>query len=177
MKVAVLASRDQLCIHPTLTAETNATKTEMCKSLIKKRPDTLQCDCSFFETFQTLKGDKEFRDTHLNNKIVDIEDLVTAGRQHHFCPYFMSKELIADADIIFMPYNYLLDPKIRNWIGVDLDDAIIILDEAHNVPHVCEDAASIEFKSSHIDEAIQEVGIVSYPTKSMSHQAHIIKMF
>jgi len=29
------------------------------------------------------------------------------------CPYYTSRELKKDADIIFMPYNYLIDPKVR----------------------------------------------------------------
>jgi Rad3-related DNA helicase len=29
-----------------------------------------------------------------------------------FCPYFAARELKEKADIIFMPYNYLLDAKV-----------------------------------------------------------------
>lgn len=163
MKVAVFASRDQLCIHPDLASENNASKTEMCKSKTKTTA-TQRCECSFYEQYQKLENDVEFRVANFDNKILDVEDLVTAGRQHNFCPYFMSKTLVDDADIVFMPYNYLLDPKIRNFIGIELEDAVVILDEAHNVPQVCEDAASIEFKSSHFTDAISEVGNVSYGT-------------
>ena len=28
------------------------------------------------------------------------------------CPYYMARELRSDADIVFMPYNYLLDAKV-----------------------------------------------------------------
>lgn len=49
--------------------------------------------------------------------VVDIEDLVRLGMSHKFCPYYMSKELKPQADIIFMPYNYLLDPGLRKSLG------------------------------------------------------------
>ena len=29
------------------------------------------------------------------------------------CPYYLSRNLKQQADIIFMPYNYLLDTKVR----------------------------------------------------------------
>lgn len=31
------------------------------------------------------------------------------------CPYYLSRNLKQQADIIFMPYNYLLDAKVRSW--------------------------------------------------------------
>ena len=43
-----------------------------------------------------------------------------------------------------MPYNYLIDPKIRENFKVNYENAIIIMDEAHNVERVAEDVASFE---------------------------------
>lgn len=177
MKVGVLASRDQLCIHPDLAGENNATKTEMCKTKLKAKPgliistqlgpgtstqmdsqqNTQQCECSYYKQYESLKLNGRFRELHFDDRILDVEDLRTSGLDYGYCPYYMSKTLVDDADIIFMPYNYLLDPMIRSFIGVELNGAVIILDEAHNVPQVCEDSASIEFKSSDITDAVEEV--------------------
>lgn len=52
-----------------------------------------------------------------NVGVVDIENLVSMGKQMKFCPYYMSRELKQQADIIFMPYNYLLDPRMRAVLG------------------------------------------------------------
>jgi hypothetical protein len=41
--------------------------------------------------------------------------------------------MAATADIIFLPYNYLIDAKTRTGLGIRWEKAILIFDEAHNV--------------------------------------------
>ena len=43
-----------------------------------------------------------------------------------------------------MPYNYLVDSKIRDNYKVDFANSIIIIDEAHNIERVAEDVASFD---------------------------------
>lgn len=47
----------------------------------------------------------------------DIEDLVALGKRLRSCSYYAARELMQDADIIFCPYNYLLDPMIRESVS------------------------------------------------------------
>lgn len=47
----------------------------------------------------------------------DIEDLVALGKRLRSCSYFAARELMQDASIIFCPYNYLLDPMIRESVS------------------------------------------------------------
>jgi hypothetical protein len=42
---------------------------------------------------------------------LDIEELHTMAKRHQFCPYFGAKDRANSADLIFMPYNYLIDEK------------------------------------------------------------------
>lgn len=49
------------------------------------------------------------------------------------CPFFLSRSILPDADIIFVPYNYLIDPLSRRSIGISIENSILIFDEAHNV--------------------------------------------
>ena len=56
-----------------------------------------------------------------------------------------------------MPYNYLLDPKIRETFKVNYENAIIIMDEAHNVERVAEDVASFELHVNAMYQIINEL--------------------
>ena len=64
------------------------------------------------------------------------------GKQHAACPYYTARSIVADAEIVFCPYSYLLDPYVRKRMEIELNDSIIILDEAHNIEDVAVDAAS-----------------------------------
>lgn len=70
----------------------------------------------------------------VNAEPLDIEDLVTLGRSSGPCPYLLSKEMAASADIVFMPYNYLIDAKSRMGLGkISWENSVLIFDEAHNL--------------------------------------------
>ncbi|XP_071964337.1 regulator of telomere elongation helicase 1-like isoform X2 [Antedon mediterranea] len=147
-KVCVLGSREQMCIHPqVMKQESNTAKVHMCRAKVTSRT------CFYYNNIENKKADKDF-----NDSILDIEDLVKMGHKHKCCPYYTAKELHSAADIIFMPYNYLLDPKSRKANGIDLNGNVIIFDEAHNVEKLCEESASFDLSSVELASCIQEVG-------------------
>nr|XP_016931748.1 regulator of telomere elongation helicase 1 homolog [Drosophila suzukii] len=148
MRSVVLGSRDQLCIHPEVMREQgNSNKTNMCKLRVHSKT------CSFQMRVESRKDHPDLR----GPTIMDIEDLVKVGQRLKICPYFASRELVAQADITFMPYNYLLDPKARKANKIELGNTIVILDEAHNIEKICEESASVQIKSSDVAMAIEDV--------------------
>ena len=62
------------------------------------------------------------------------------------------------ADLIFAPYNYLIDPKLRETFGnrIRWNDAILLFDEAHNVEGACAEAASFELPAANLASAVRE---------------------
>lgn len=148
VKATVLGSRDQMCIHPEVSKETNnMNKVHMCQLKVKSRT------CYFYNNVESKKEDRSVK----GDEILDIEDLVSVGKKLKCCPYYLSKELKQDADIIFMPYNYILDPKSRRANGVDLMNNIVILDEAHNVEKMCEESASLQIRITDVALCIDEI--------------------
>lgn len=52
------------------------------------------------------------------------------------CPYELSLNLGARADVVVGDYNYLFDPAVQlSMISSSLKDWIVIVDEAHNLPN------------------------------------------
>jgi len=56
-----------------------------------------------------------------------------------------------------MPYNYLIDEKIRNNYKINYKGSIIVFDEAHNVNNTAEDILSFEIVSKTLDLALFEL--------------------
>nr|XP_021528107.1 regulator of telomere elongation helicase 1 [Aotus nancymaae] len=133
-KVCVLGSREQLCIHPEVKKqESNHMQIHLCRKKVASR------SCHFYNNVEEKSLEQE-----LASPILDIEDLVKSGSRHRVCPYYLSRNLKQQADIIFMPYNYLLDAKSRRAHSVDLKGTVVIFDEAHNVEKMCEESASFD---------------------------------
>ena len=56
-----------------------------------------------------------------------------------------------------MPYNYLIDSKIRENLDINYANSVIIIDEAHNIAQCCEDISSFEVKSGNLDKVLIEI--------------------
>ena len=84
----------------------------------------------------------------------DIEDIVAAGKRKKSCPYFASRELMQSADVVFCPYNYLIDPSVRDSIGIKLEGNVVILDEGHNVEDTAREASSITMKVPELEAIV-----------------------
>lgn len=74
-----------------------------------------------------------------------------------FCPYYYSRRLQGKADIVFMPYNYLIDPILRKSQEIDLNNAIVIFDEAHNLEASCAEATSFSLTNLQISACLDEL--------------------
>ncbi|XP_036915982.1 regulator of telomere elongation helicase 1 isoform X2 [Sturnira hondurensis] len=133
-RVSVLGSREQLCIHPEVKKqESNHLQIHLCRKKVASR------SCHFYNNVEEKSLEED-----LATPILDIEDLVKSGNKHKLCPYYLARNLKQQADIIFMPYNYLLDAKSRRAHSIDLKGTVVIFDEAHNVEKMCEESASFD---------------------------------
>ena len=88
---------------------------------------------------------------------LDIEELHKHAKEKLFCPYYVNKDRASGADLIFMPYNYLVDEKIRENFEINFENSIMIFDEAHNMVSTCEDTASFSIETKNLEIVSKEL--------------------
>uniref|UniRef100_A0A182PGV9 DNA 5'-3' helicase n=1 Tax=Anopheles epiroticus TaxID=199890 RepID=A0A182PGV9_9DIPT len=149
LRLMSLASRQSLCINADVRRlKTNTLINDRCLELLNKggkgkvtstREDSddnrsvkkrrkLAQSCPYYNqrAIEGLKNGILF-------SVPDIEDLVKAGKREHACPYYASRAAIPDAQVLMVPYQLILHRRTRQQSGIRLQDAILIIDEAHNL--------------------------------------------
>ena len=74
---------------------------------------------------------------------LNIESMCKKGKENYFCPYYYNiKKAKSVANLIILPYQYILNPYMRKILKIDVEDSIVILDEGHNIIEVLENVSS-----------------------------------
>ena len=152
-KTVLLGSRDQMCINTTVNQFTGTTLNAKCKSLREGKLNGNSC-----QYYKNTNGKKNPK--NIGWDIMDIEDLHKKSNELVICPYYLQKFRLSEADIVFMPYNYLLDSKIRAQFSLNFEQSIIIFDEAHNIERVCEEISSFEITVPILSESLYELSSI-----------------
>uniref|UniRef100_A0A8R1E3J8 DNA helicase n=1 Tax=Caenorhabditis japonica TaxID=281687 RepID=A0A8R1E3J8_CAEJA len=151
VKTTILGSREHFCINQKVKKikESNR-QAHVCRGLVKKRT------CHYYNQFDSYSTEKisEIFDT---GEAMDIEDFVKFGTKNSLCPYYLTRQRSETAELILLPYNYVIDPKMRRRHKLDLKNSIVIFDEAHNLESICESNASAELTSTTIAMCIEEL--------------------
>ncbi len=148
-RVAYLASREKLCINSEISSYHKKDLNNYCRQLV----NTNSCKYVEFEEEVIKVGEKLL----YNRQALDIEELRDLGKTNSTCPYYTSRHLATQADLIMIPYNYLTDQAIRPLFADLFQNAIIIFDEAHNIERAAEDGASVALSLSDFPKIQKEL--------------------
>lgn len=156
-RVVLLGSREALCVNEAARrARSGRGLATACRALVQAKTCTAR-EALARQSQESVVGALE-RDV---DRIDDVEDLVSAGpRRRGWCPYFFAREpaVLRNAELVLMPYNFLVDAAVRAGLMFEWDRAVIIVDEAHNLESACEDASSFSLEASHVAGAASELG-------------------
>ncbi|KAG9141107.1 hypothetical protein Leryth_001607 [Lithospermum erythrorhizon] len=147
LKVVCLGSRKNMCINEEVLRLGNPTRiNERCLELQRNKNKgtsktknvcvggrVRKTKITGCPMLRSHKFEKEFRNEVSQQGPLDIEDVVQIGSKLGTCPYYGSRSLLPEADLIVLPYQSLLSKHSRESLNLTLKNNIIIIDEAHNL--------------------------------------------
>jgi len=131
----------------------------------------LKKGCRYFYTNLLLSDERRKEILDWRRKTVPtVEEYLSFCRDEKLCPYELTKEHIACAEVITAPYVYFFNEFIRasllNWMNCNVEDIVLIVDEAHNLPNFARDIKSAELSLRTIKLAEAEAEKYGDPTLS-----------
>jgi regulator of telomere elongation helicase 1 len=157
-KHAVLGSREQMCVNPKVKKATSTASTinHDCSALNKERKCTFR---NRLDGFTAPSNESSAGAWYGTQPVMDMEDLVTMGKDHKVCPFHYTRNLVEDAELVLVPYNYLFDKDSRTSTLADIPwrNAVVIFDEAHNLESFASESASFDLSSKDIGGCMTEV--------------------
>lgn len=174
VRVACLASRSQLCVNDKVRLDESGRMrsagsiNERCLKLARDGP----CCSMLGKKGKALPGGRgagfaggerqrtlhKLRD-HALVRVRDIEELATLGRELCACPYYGARTLLPHVELVTMPYSMLVHAATRDALGIAelLTDAVVVIDEAHNLLDAVANAHSCQITKRNIGDALAQL--------------------
>jgi len=125
--VSIIARRE-MCINPSATSSSD--HAARCRELVESGR------CPYYREF---KRKRESLLEELSGMALDVERLMLTGEEQGICPYYLALEVAKRADMVVADYNQIFSYRIRESflmkLGLTLDNTILVVDEAHNLPN------------------------------------------
>lgn len=149
-RATTLASRRHACARDDVRALNGTEQKNRCAKLVQQQK------CGAKVTLDRALQGRDGRFDLFSDGVQDIEDLVSKAKARGPCPFYLARTKCAEAEIIFMPYNYLLDESVRKGLEIAWENAVIIVDEAHNLESSASDSMSYSLTAAKLAKAIKE---------------------
>jgi DNA excision repair protein ERCC-2 len=121
--------------------------------------------CKFFHTL--ISTDHSAIDNWARKHLPTAEEFSAYCSERGYCPYELLKTLSESAKVVTAPYIYFFNPFIRgsllDWMGCGLEDLLVIVDEAHNLPEYARELRTAEMSFAAIKAAAREAAELNDP--------------
>lgn len=142
---------------PELRSGTPDELSKLCSHLKEKKKEG-HCKCPYYD--KVIEKDLEHYIKGIRDEMPDPETFQKTCVEDGYCPYEMAKLCLQYADVIAVPYTFIVMPNIRNhllnWLNATIEDLIIIIDEAHNLPDFLRDSRTSEYTLKALDNVEKE---------------------
>jgi DNA excision repair protein ERCC-2 len=165
-----VSARKNMCVHPVVsrqgTAEAINAKCRMMTSKLVDIEDSESGEkCSFFSRYEELKNSG----VKLKSGVYTVEDLKAIGLEEGWCPYYYSRRMLAEANVVVFSYQYVLDAGVAastplfslgsseavpaTIVGAKKESGVVVFDEAHNIDDVCIESMTVKLNRHGLEAA------------------------
>ncbi|XP_955347.1 chl1 protein, putative [Theileria annulata] len=88
---------------------------------------------------------------------LDLEDLVSLGKESGCCPYYSNLKTLTNADIVLAPYITVISESLRESLGLRIKDNILIFDEGHNLTDAITESRSCKLTLVGLKELLHQL--------------------
>jgi DNA excision repair protein ERCC-2 len=111
-------------------------------------PEDIKCSsCDIFSSIPIKVDDYPFS---------FLSKLKKEGEEEGFCPYYSLLDSLSNSDIIVLTYPYFFIPRLREALGLDFSQYVVVVDEAHNLDRLNE-LEERKLNITIIDRAISQI--------------------
>ena len=139
-----IRGRSEMCLHPFVIRHAKDPRSimETCK-LLKARHE-----CSYYSKIEEEYGLCIELLAELLRQPLKASEVAKICKSQGFCPYELTKLMLEETDVVALSYLYVFDPVIRSAFfkhaETPLNQFILVVDEAHNLPETAIEIASDE---------------------------------
>jgi DNA excision repair protein ERCC-2 len=157
IQVTDLIGKKHMCLVPGTDKLTSQQFTEYCKEAVENKT------CQFYNKLKN--GNKLSFETKTllaktEKQVLEVDELIEESRKSEVCPYEISILKAKNSNVIIMDYYHIFSPAISaaflKKTEKILEESIIIVDEAHNLPLRMRDHLSAKLTMTMIERAITE---------------------
>lgn len=152
--VTSFVGKKHMCLQENVATMNSSTFNDYCKNLKESK------QCVYY-----LNSKNKIKQKHVIGELkllppLTSEELKDFCKNQNVCPYEIAGDLAEKSSLIIADYHYLFNPYIQeaffNKIKASLENSIIIIDEAHNLPQRARETLSKKLSSKLLKRAISE---------------------
>ncbi|MBI4919089.1 ATP-dependent DNA helicase [archaeon] len=152
--VTSFVGKKHMCLQENVETMNSSTFNEYCKALREEK------ECTYYLNAKNKAKQKIVIEELKILPPLHSEELKSNCSIHKVCPYELASDLAEQSQIIIADYHYLFNPFIQktffNKIKADLEESIIIVDEAHNLPQRAREVLSSRLSVRLLKRAMSE---------------------
>lgn len=155
--VADIVGKKHMCARDDVSGLYNRQFHEYCHSLVESD------GCNFYSNFKkgsVLTTDSKIVIAKIAAEPMHSEEVVDVARRHGTCPYEVAVVAAKDSALVIADYYYLFNPQVRDGFlrktGRTVEESIIIVDEAHNLPERLREMLTDKLSTAAIERAMKE---------------------